>query len=89
MRAFRFPLALAGALAAAAGGQGAAPTGKATLTVRVPADAVLTIDGAATTPTGALRTFVSDGLRPGVPYVFELKILADLGLEDAIELSQA
>jgi uncharacterized protein (TIGR03000 family) len=60
-------------LATAAAGQDKAPPDKAVLKVRLPADARLTIDGEATTPTGPVRTFVSDAMRPGAHYEYELK----------------
>src|SRR5262249_48396652 len=53
--------------------------GKARLTVRLPADARLTIDGAPTTPTGPVRSFVSDEMRPGSRYEYELKATWDDG----------
>src|SRR5262249_27522595 len=75
MRAVRFPLALAlaGALAAAVAGQDNPQPGTATLRVRVPADAVLTIDGNPTPQTGPLRSFVSDVIRPAAQYQYELR----------------
>jgi uncharacterized protein (TIGR03000 family) len=47
--------------------------GKARLTVRLPAGATLTIDGAPTTPTGPVRTFVSDEMKPGSTYEYQLR----------------
>lgn len=46
----------------------------ATLIVNMPADAVLTIDDAATTALAARRTFVSPPLEPGVEYHYNLKM---------------
>jgi uncharacterized protein (TIGR02246 family) len=47
--------------------------GKATLQVRLPADARLTIDGAPTPLTGPVRTFISDEMKPGSAYDYELR----------------
>lgn len=45
----------------------------ATIVVSLPAEATLTIDGAATTSTSALRRFVSPTLEAGQEYVYTLK----------------
>jgi uncharacterized protein (TIGR03000 family) len=55
------------------------PGGKADLTVRLAADAKLTIDGAPTSATGPVRHFVSDEMRPGSSYEYELKATWDDG----------
>jgi uncharacterized protein (TIGR03000 family) len=62
---------------AAAGVADKGPADKVTLKVRVAADATLTIDGEATTPTGPVRAFVSDAMRPGAKYEYELKATWD------------
>ena len=51
----------------------------ATVVVRLPADARLTIDGAATRSTGATRTFQSPPLEAGAPgqYVLRAEIVRD------------
>jgi uncharacterized protein (TIGR03000 family) len=70
----RTPLLLLALLPpAAAPGQGDAPPDRAVLKVRLAADARLTIDGAPTTRTGPLRTFISDPMKPGAVYDYELK----------------
>jgi uncharacterized protein (TIGR03000 family) len=57
-----------------------APPDRAVLKVRVIPDAKLTIDGAATTPTGANRRFVSDVMKSGAQFEYELKATwTDLG----------
>jgi uncharacterized protein (TIGR03000 family) len=50
--------------------QGAAP---AKVTVRLPADARLYIDGSLSPLTGAVRTFETPRLEAGKPYVYELR----------------
>lgn len=45
----------------------------ATIQVNLPADAKLSIDGAATTSTSAQRSFVSPTLEPGKDYYYTLK----------------
>lgn len=45
----------------------------ATLTVRVPADAKVFVNGLATTSTGTLRRYVSNGLRPGFNYAYQVR----------------
>jgi uncharacterized protein (TIGR03000 family) len=45
----------------------------ATIVVKVPADARLTIDGEATTSTSTQRVFVSPALNPGRDYHYTLK----------------
>jgi uncharacterized protein (TIGR03000 family) len=45
----------------------------ATIVVRLPADAKLTIDGSPTTSTDAVRTFISPPLQPGKEYQYTLK----------------
>jgi uncharacterized protein (TIGR03000 family) len=52
----------------------------ATIIVSLPADATLTIDGAATRSTSATRVFASPVLEPGKEYFYTLK--ADLVQED-------
>jgi uncharacterized protein (TIGR03000 family) len=52
---------------------------KATLVVKLPAAAALTIDGAATKQTGPERTFISPKLEPGKTYVYGLKATWDEG----------
>jgi uncharacterized protein (TIGR03000 family) len=47
--------------------------GEARLIVSLPADARLTVDGAATTSTSALRTFVTPPLAAGKDYTYELR----------------
>jgi uncharacterized protein (TIGR03000 family) len=66
-------LALLTAAAAVAGAQPPAPErSPVTLVVTLPADAVLTIDGAPTRQTGAERRYVSPPLTPGKTYVYTL-----------------
>jgi uncharacterized protein (TIGR03000 family) len=50
--------------------QGEAP---ATIVVRLPADASLTIEGSPTTSTTAVRTFISPPLQPGKEYQYTLR----------------
>ncbi len=45
----------------------------ATIVVRLPADAKLTVDGSATRSTDSLRTFVSPPLQPGKDYRYTLR----------------
>ena len=45
----------------------------ATLTVRVPADAKVFVNGLATTSTGTFRRYVSNGLQPGLTYAYEVR----------------
>jgi len=45
----------------------------ATIVVNLPADAVLTVDGKATTSTSELRTFVTPNLEQGSDYVYTLR----------------
>ncbi|HEY1859896.1 MAG TPA: TIGR03000 domain-containing protein [Gemmataceae bacterium] len=72
----------------------------ATIIVSMPADAKLTIDDAATTSMGAVRTFVSPTLNSGVEYHYTLRteiagksiakqITVRAGEETRIELSSA
>jgi uncharacterized protein (TIGR03000 family) len=49
------------------------PPGKAELTVQVPADAVVTLEGRPTKQTGPVRKFVTPQLDPGVEYVYTIK----------------
>jgi uncharacterized protein (TIGR03000 family) len=51
----------------------------ATVVVRLPAGARLTIDGRPTRATGATRRFVSPPLQPGKTYTYRLR--AEMGLE--------
>jgi uncharacterized protein (TIGR03000 family) len=46
---------------------------KATLVVTLPAEATLTIDGTATTPTSSRRVFQSPALKVGQDYIYNLK----------------
>ncbi len=52
---------------------GGAQTGDATLTVLVPSDAVVWVNGEKTTQSGPRRDFVSSGLAPGRSYTFEVR----------------
>ncbi|HEX5442869.1 MAG TPA: TIGR03000 domain-containing protein [Pirellulales bacterium] len=45
----------------------------ATLSVRVPADAKVFVNGLATTSKGSLRRYVSNGLQPGFNYAYEVR----------------
>jgi uncharacterized protein (TIGR03000 family) len=45
----------------------------ATLTVRVPADARVFVNGLATTSTGSVRRYVSNGLRDGYNYTYSIR----------------
>jgi uncharacterized protein (TIGR03000 family) len=47
--------------------------GKATVTVKLPADARLYVEGVLTTQTGAVRTFETPRLESGKPYVYDLR----------------
>jgi uncharacterized protein (TIGR03000 family) len=49
------------------------PDTKGTLTVWVPSDAKVTVNGRETTSTGARRQFVSNGLKPGFSYKYVIK----------------
>jgi uncharacterized protein (TIGR03000 family) len=53
--------------------EGSALPAPATIIVSLPADAKLTIDGAKTTSTSDLRTFVSPVLQPGKTFHYTLK----------------
>lgn len=55
------------------------PEGKAVLTVRLPASAVLTIDEGPTKQTGPERTFVTPPLTPGKTYAYTLVATWDDG----------
>jgi uncharacterized protein (TIGR03000 family) len=50
-----------------------APTGDAALTILVPADALVWVNGEKTTQSGPRRDFVSSGLAPGRSYTFEVR----------------
>jgi uncharacterized protein (TIGR03000 family) len=54
-------------------GLGANAEAPATITVRLPADARLTVDGAKTQATESSRTFVSPPLQPGKEYQYTLR----------------
>jgi uncharacterized protein (TIGR03000 family) len=60
-----------------AAAQDKAPPDKAVVKVRLVADAKLTIDGEATTPTGPVRTFVSDAMKPGAKFEYVFKATWD------------
>jgi uncharacterized protein (TIGR03000 family) len=49
------------------------PSASATLTVQVPADARVFVNGLATTSTGSLRRYVSNGLRAGYNYTYQIR----------------
>ncbi len=51
----------------------AARANTGTLTVNVPADAKVYVNGQATTSTGAARSYVSRGLRNGFKYAYEVR----------------
>jgi uncharacterized protein (TIGR03000 family) len=57
--------------------------GRATLIVHLPADARLTIDGAATRSTTDTRTFVSPPLEPGKTYQYRLEAQVERNGETA------
>jgi uncharacterized protein (TIGR03000 family) len=50
---------------------------RATIVIRLPADAELTVDGKATTQTGEVRRFVSTPLEPGRRYTYTIKALIE------------
>jgi uncharacterized protein (TIGR03000 family) len=69
-----FRISAAGLLLALGAARAAdAPADKALLLVRLPADAVLTIEGGATRQTGGERLFVSPPLAPGKRYSYTVK----------------
>jgi uncharacterized protein (TIGR03000 family) len=49
------------------------PSANAVLTVRVPADARVFVNGLPTTSTGSLRRYVSNGLRAGYNYTYHIR----------------
>ena len=49
-------------------------TGQAFLTVSVPADAKVFVNGMATTSTGTTRQYVSRGLASGYSYSYEIRV---------------
>jgi uncharacterized protein (TIGR03000 family) len=49
-------------------------TGSATLTVRVPVDARVTINDRSTRTTGTYRQYISRGLVPGSDYTYEVRV---------------
>ena len=49
------------------------PSTSATLTVRVPADARVFVNGLATASTGNVRRYVSNGLREGYSYTYQIR----------------
>jgi uncharacterized protein (TIGR03000 family) len=53
--------------------EGSGSDAPATIVVRLPADATLTIDGSATRSTASLRTFVSPPLQAGKEYQYTLR----------------
>ncbi|HWB09715.1 MAG TPA: TIGR03000 domain-containing protein [Pirellulales bacterium] len=50
------------------------PSTNATLTVRVPAEARVFVNGLATTSTGTVRRYVSNGLRAGYAYTYQIRV---------------
>lgn len=54
-------------------GDQASLTGDATLTVSVPEDARIFVNGASTTSTGSDRSYVSRGLQRGLNYTYEVR----------------
>jgi uncharacterized protein (TIGR03000 family) len=49
------------------------PANAATIEVTLPSDATLTVDGAATTSTSSVRTFVSPSLTPGKTFSYTMQ----------------
>jgi uncharacterized protein (TIGR03000 family) len=49
-------------------------TGDAVLTVRVPADAKVFVNGKATKSTGTVRSYVSRNLDPGLQYTYDVRV---------------
>jgi uncharacterized protein (TIGR03000 family) len=49
------------------------PSANAVVTVRVPAEALVFVNGLATTSTGSVRRYVSNGLRSGYNYTYHIR----------------
>jgi uncharacterized protein (TIGR03000 family) len=62
--------------------------GDVTLVIRVPTDAVVSINGIKTTQTGERREFVSSGLVQGKSYTFEVRAEWQSASGKTIELQQ-
>jgi uncharacterized protein (TIGR03000 family) len=73
LRAALVSLAVSAVLLPAPAAETSVPEGKALITVRLPAQAVLTIDGNATKQTGSERVFVTPLLVPNKTYAYTLK----------------
>lgn len=52
----------------------AQPSGEAMISILVPEDAVVTINGYATKSTGRVRKYVSQDLKPGLVYPFNIRV---------------
>src|SRR5262245_22956888 len=66
-------LAMLLVLVSSAPAQRPAAEGQATMTIKLPANATLTIGGHATGLTGSERIFVSPPLKPGKTYTYQFK----------------
>ncbi len=67
----------------------ASSTGSGTLSVSVPADAVVFVNGAATKSTGTQRQYVSNGLAQGEDYAYEVRVEYELNGEKVVESKSA
>ncbi|QDU88355.1 hypothetical protein Pla175_17300 [Pirellulimonas nuda] len=64
-------------------------TGSGTLSVNVPADAVVFVNGSRTTSTGTQRQYVSKGLAQGEDYAYEVRVEYELNGEKVVESKSA
>ncbi len=64
-------------------------TGSGTLSVNVPADAVVFVNGSRTTSTGTQRQYVSNGLNKGEDYAYEVRVEYELDGEKVVESKSA
>jgi uncharacterized protein (TIGR03000 family) len=60
-------------------------SGMATLTVYVPSDAKVLVNGRATRSTGGVRRFQSSGLKPGLVYSYEVQVQFANGEKTSIQ----